>query len=300
MGRGPTFLGIGGQKAGTTWLHSVLAQAPDVYVPPVKELHHFDRLDGRTVSVGLAPAEVPRKRGITLYKKPKGRFSRNAQRVLNHAVAGEFSALMFYYRFMIKKRQAGWYDSLFPPRYAIRGEITPEYALLSEDMIRSIVGDYPDLKAIYLLRNPVDRSWSGYRYNVTRSGQDRSDQAAMDGFLTRSAAIERAAYADHIDRWARHLKPGHLLVGFYDALQHHPQALLSDISRFLECSPLQPVSERVNVSVRIEMPDSFKAKAEAIYRDEIATLARRYGGYCSDWSDGILSSTAAHDASVVI
>ena len=38
----PYFLGIGAQKAGTTWLHENLARHPDLFLAPAKELHHFD------------------------------------------------------------------------------------------------------------------------------------------------------------------------------------------------------------------------------------------------------------------
>jgi hypothetical protein len=38
----PDFLGIGAQKAGTTWLHENLQCHPDLYLPADKELHFFD------------------------------------------------------------------------------------------------------------------------------------------------------------------------------------------------------------------------------------------------------------------
>ena len=40
---GPTFLGIGAQKAGTTWLHKLLSLHPDIGMPQQKELHFWDR-----------------------------------------------------------------------------------------------------------------------------------------------------------------------------------------------------------------------------------------------------------------
>jgi hypothetical protein len=41
----PDFLGIGAQKAGTTWLHANLERHPDLYLPTeTKELHYFDTL----------------------------------------------------------------------------------------------------------------------------------------------------------------------------------------------------------------------------------------------------------------
>lgn len=44
---GPDFLGIGAQKAGTTWLHANLAQHPRVRFPGGKEVHFWDREYGR-------------------------------------------------------------------------------------------------------------------------------------------------------------------------------------------------------------------------------------------------------------
>jgi hypothetical protein len=38
----PDFLGIGAQKAGSTWLHENLRRHPQLYLPPQKELHFFD------------------------------------------------------------------------------------------------------------------------------------------------------------------------------------------------------------------------------------------------------------------
>ncbi len=38
----PHFLGIGAQKAGTTWLHENLQCHPEIFLPEPKELHHFD------------------------------------------------------------------------------------------------------------------------------------------------------------------------------------------------------------------------------------------------------------------
>lgn len=37
------FLGIDAQRAGTTWLWKKLRQHPAIWMPPIKELHYFDR-----------------------------------------------------------------------------------------------------------------------------------------------------------------------------------------------------------------------------------------------------------------
>src|SRR5512144_852419 len=37
----PTFIGIGAQRAGTTWAYNCLAEHPDVFMTRKKELHFF-------------------------------------------------------------------------------------------------------------------------------------------------------------------------------------------------------------------------------------------------------------------
>lgn len=37
------FIGIGAQKAGTTWLHARLMELSEFSLPCVKELHYFDK-----------------------------------------------------------------------------------------------------------------------------------------------------------------------------------------------------------------------------------------------------------------
>ena len=49
----PDFLGIGAQKAGTTWLHTNLRPHPQIWMPPIKELHYLDK--GRSPLVKRAP-----------------------------------------------------------------------------------------------------------------------------------------------------------------------------------------------------------------------------------------------------
>jgi hypothetical protein len=45
----PDFLGIGAQKAGTTWLWENLRRHPEIFVPDKKELHYFDNKFDRSL-----------------------------------------------------------------------------------------------------------------------------------------------------------------------------------------------------------------------------------------------------------
>jgi hypothetical protein len=51
----PDFLCVGAQKTGTSWLYQQLAEHPDFWMPPLKELHYFNQLS-RTPAVASARA----------------------------------------------------------------------------------------------------------------------------------------------------------------------------------------------------------------------------------------------------
>jgi hypothetical protein len=52
----PDFVGVGVQKAGTSWWFDLIADHPQVTAPPFKELHYFDQFFGRPFS----PSDVER------------------------------------------------------------------------------------------------------------------------------------------------------------------------------------------------------------------------------------------------
>src|SRR3984957_2732032 len=56
--RFPDFLCIGAQKAGTTWLHKMLGQHPGAWLPPIKEIHYFDRLYRKKSQLDAIPSRL--------------------------------------------------------------------------------------------------------------------------------------------------------------------------------------------------------------------------------------------------
>ena len=66
----PNFLGIGAQKAGTSWLHTNLRHHPQIFMPKTKELHYFDwhlHKSLTTYSRQFAGGEALRRGEITPY-----------------------------------------------------------------------------------------------------------------------------------------------------------------------------------------------------------------------------------------
>ena len=302
---GPTFLGIGAQKSASSWLHNVLEQSSEVFMPPVKELHYFDRADPELLVTNLKSRELEKVRnqssvGIHTYKKSRSRYLRNAKRILRHAANGDLSSIAFYYKFMFQKRNIEWYGSLFQSRCTVRGEITPRYAVLSDQKIEEITTHFPDLKVIYLIRNPVDRAWSAYRYMKTRQNAEFTSFEDFIDFLEKEKASHHWRYTENALRWRRHLKPGHLMIGFYDAVVMQPEALLADISRHLGCEVVQPTQAQVNQSLKEEMPEKFRSMAEQVFDEELDRLSETLGGYGLEWRNGVLLSKSAHPPTLTL
>ena len=148
--RGPDFLVIGAQRAGTTWLHRVLRQHPALWLPPVKELHYFDRLETKRTILD-----------------PKERRRVGVKRLL--------SLDPWLVSYWFRARSDEWYARLFRAAKAnglVAGEITPAYATLDETVLRRIKRMNDTIKLIFVMRDPVERAWSAVN-NAAKKGARR-------------------------------------------------------------------------------------------------------------------------------
>ena len=60
----------------------------------------------------------------------------------------------------------GWYlDHFAPAEGRLKGEASPSYAILPVERIRLVRRLFPDVKLIFLMREPVGRAWSHARHN---------------------------------------------------------------------------------------------------------------------------------------
>jgi len=195
-------LGVGAQKAGTTWLHRYLMQHPDVYMSPLKELHYFDTKEPRkSEAVRSRLAEV---RAKALRASKTGRAERLAARL---GVVDD-------------KSYRNYFETQTPDRAKMFGEITPAYAHLPEAEFRSIRALFPSVRIIFILRDPVKRMASeiGMHKKLGRPGKARVDD---DRTLRRAMNPEsplRLAYEETITRLESVFAEDELIYLFYETL----------------------------------------------------------------------------------
>lgn len=189
----PNFICIGAQKSGTTWLHNMLAQHPDVCMPiERKELFFFDKKENFE---GLGRA------GYENYFAHYG-----AEKAV-----GEITAAYFWTR-------PGSDEYEFDP-----------YRSGTPERMRSLLGD--DVKLIILLRNPVWRAVSAYVHHMQRQ-RIRPGENIMDAGK-RHGILSMGFYSRNLEPWLKVFDPRNVLVRSYGEIKTDKQRLLTDVYGFL-------------------------------------------------------------------
>ncbi|MDB6174838.1 MAG: Sulfotransferase family [Chthoniobacteraceae bacterium] len=282
----PQFLGIGAQKAGTTWLWAQLQRHPNVWMPPRKEVHYFDRNFPTPNYLG-----EPR-----LLRRIFGRETHHrAWREMMQAdfrqswKAKDLKALRWYSRFYFGALDDDWYRALFPKdEHLMCGEITPAYSILAEEDVAHIARLLPELKIILLLRNPIDRAWSQIRFDWTRGARaDITNLEEIKAFIDSPKQSLRSSYLRMLEIWGRHFPPERFLVGFYDDITTQPAHLLERVTQFLglESAPATPqdLGRKVHASREAPMPPEIRAYLIEKYAPDLRLLEERFGAPVSEW-----------------
>ncbi len=273
------FVCIGAQKAGTTWLMRALDNHPEIFVTPIKEIHYFDHLAGITRHLD---AKRKRSRLRKYYTRMLTQWSRVAH----------FRALGPWYKAYMKPvLDDDWYRSLFAKRGVARmaGEATPEYAILGEGGFRHIARLAPDVRVIYIMRNPVARNWSQVKHYGRRNKLDIAN-------LSISRLIEIVdsepfeAHGDYLtvlDNLAKVFRPEQVYVGFYEDIHADRLAALDEICGFLgvgfKPDYFPSPSKSVNRSQSAKIPDPVRDHLRAKYAGLVRELKSRLGSLPEGW-----------------
>jgi hypothetical protein len=147
----PDFLIVGPQRTGTTWIHENLRDHPDILWPQVKELFFFSRVKNpdhpKFVSADLDWYLAQFRDSIWL-------------RTVKTALSFRSSRSVY--------------------RPCVRGEATASYAAMDSDVIAEIVVLNPGIRAIMMIRDPIERAWSHAKKDLVRSLPGRIAARTLD------------------------------------------------------------------------------------------------------------------------
>jgi hypothetical protein len=273
---GPDFLCIGAQKAGTGWLYEQLRSHPDFWMPPLKELHYFDRLGrARVVPVG----------------KKRDRLQRA------HENARDDHDIRFVETMKTLSAQSqidlSMYAALFAPKSSlISGDITPGYSTLPDGIIGKIVGQFLNLKVIFIARDPVERAWSQLSMWVRHGLINRFDLNEADAVvqnLQRPEVVARSYPSRIVVRWRKYVRPELFRVYFFDELKKNPTELRRSIIEFLGGDPerpsgdLRPDHNAKAGKGKLPLSDEMRSRLARFFESELQACAKELGGPAADW-----------------
>jgi hypothetical protein len=280
------FIGIGTQKSGTSWLYHNLKQLPEFSMPPVKEFHYFDRYQYYPTYNGLSEELLSKRilRNFYIVKAVINIF----KAVINEKK--KWSTFVFYCRWFFSNYTDEWYISLFDRSKGYTGEITPSYSILTKDDIQKIYDLQPHVRLILMLRNPIERAWSHFRFSMLSKGSDISKIELKDivEFMESDSQSIRSDYVRTIENYSSIFPKNQILIGFYDAIIDNPEGLMSDIiSHTCEGKSVSiknlDFSSVINKSKTLELPEKINSYLKARYHQQIKELSDRYGGYFTYW-----------------
>ena len=205
--RGKTYVvGVGVQKAGTTWLHDYLAAHPDVSMSARKELHYFDKRFGKATRIEQAVIKQLRRQ---LELIPEGGTVE---------YTGKFTEIVDMLRMQYDDHGYAAYFAQRAGNAKLFGEITPSYCTIGEEGLRYMKSLFPRIKVIYLLRDPVDRHHSLMRMTEEARGEPGFARRNFLAVLEKPQARQMADYRAHLETLRSVFTPDELFVGFYETL----------------------------------------------------------------------------------
>lgn len=275
------FLCIGAQKAGTGWFWQRFYAHPELFLTPVKEIHYFDYIRG------LSDHLDNRRRRARLYK-----FLGNLWN------PSSWSLLPWYRDYMASPIDDDWYANLFRHRAGRRfaGEVTPSYAIIGEDGFRHMRRLSPDMRVLYVMRNPVERAWSQAIHHARAINVDLGKQLPEHALAVMESAPNFMAQGDYtaaITALRRVFNEGQLCFSFYEEVHADRMAAIERWCRFIgigyraEWFP-QPET-RYNENVRIEMLPEVRQQLRERYRSTIAEVRSLIGHVPTSWEREIPS-----------
>ena len=261
----PDFLCVGAQKAGTSWLYRRLEPHPDFWMPPVKELHYLDNLN----------------RTRRLHAPRRG-DERDASFLedMNNLGARFYLDLDSYGRLFCHKGPL------------LSGDISPAYSTLTDEIIERVVNYFPNLKVIFLARDPVERAWSQLSMGV-RLGMispfDATDTEEVIRNLLNPGVLIRSHPSKVVARWKRYVRPESFRVYFFDDLKENPAELRRSVLLFLGGDPnkpsgkLKPDDNRDAAREKLRLTAKVRARIAQFFEQELKACAAELGGPAKRW-----------------
>jgi hypothetical protein len=181
----------------------------------------------------------------------------------------------------------------------IRGESSTTY-LQFPDVIERIKASLPETSLIFMLRNPIDRIDSHYRWMVSLGLEDRPLRAALLADIDQGPTFndriggakfrfyfDESRYGTHLRRFLEAFDRSEVLVLTNEELQRDHMATLEKSARLLRIDPFPALPElRLNetrAQTDAQLSDGDRAWLRDLLSPEVQELRALTGQAFSEW-----------------
>ena len=189
------------------------------------------------------------------------------------------------------------YHSFFESGEARRvvGEATPAY-MYWQDAPRRIWEYNPSMKWITILRNPIERAYSGWNMERNRQREElpfwdalqcerERCRAALPSQHKTFSYVDRGFYTEQLRRIWRYFPEQQVLVLRHEQFRSDPAETLARVCDFLGVNRLEQVERRSDNTASYEsaMGGRERDYLRRVFEGEIRSLEQMLGWDCSDW-----------------
>lgn len=295
----PHFLVVGPAKTGTTWLYEQLRHVDGFKMPPTKEVCFFNEVNFKH-TIDPANAWLLEKYGVTTQEisaesvaAAKKRFAN--RRKLNMQFAFEQKQYLWglFYRYFPRNTgllSSYFYSLLFDNREGITtGDISPLYFPIKEEVIEIIARRFPELKVVFIIREPVERAWSNIRMNYYSALAVPG--FSIEGYLAKPNRGGDYEYA--FTNWEKHFSANRIQYLFYDDLANQPRKFLQQFLDFVR--PGTQINalfeEKIGKGVEKQMDEALRSELIKKNLPQYHFLAKKFGpgSYPEKWLTDVLN-----------
>jgi hypothetical protein len=242
----PTFiLGVGAQKAGTTWLYQQLNHSSIVNMGCLKEYHVWDAIYNEDMRAFIS---IPKKN-----EKPEDALRRLMQRK-----SGVYEQ---------------YFSGLISGNVSITGDITPSYAVLTSEQFTAIKKRLENVgfnvKIIFLMRDPVWRNWSAFRMRLRDLDEKKIDVTLIanqfKNFYTNLQFKIRTNYDFTINALRTSFSEDAIFIGFYENL--FDLNSLNRLSTFIDADLHPDINKKYNSSIKKDLPSEIYKECMRYYEN---------------------------------
>lgn len=117
--------------------------------------------------------------------------------------------------------------------YKAIGEFSPGY--LSDPKVPERIVKYlPEVKLLVILRDPVERAYSQWKYRV----QKRAEKRTFEKFIKEDdEPVQLGLYGEHLERFLSFFSREQLLILIFERTVANPDATLKSVGNFLDIDP---------------------------------------------------------------